>query len=93
MTDPRPYLDNQGKASLGSNEYEISLLDILRFLKSAWKVIAFFGLIGVALATAYLAITPKQYEASAKIVMAQISTANINNNISPQESISRSRRS
>jgi uncharacterized protein involved in exopolysaccharide biosynthesis len=62
---------------------EISLLDILRFLKGAWKVIAILGLIGVALSTAYLAITPKQYEAVAQITMAQIGAANNNNNINP----------
>ncbi len=58
---------------------EISLIDILYFLKDAWKVIAIFGLIGVALSTAYLAITPKQYEAAAQITMAQIGAANNNN--------------
>ena len=60
---------------------EISLIDILRFLKSAYKVIAIFGLAGLALSIAYLAITPNQYEASAQITMAQIGTAN--NNITP----------
>ena len=62
---------------------EISLLDILRFLKSAWKAIAIFGFIGLALSIAYLAITPKQYEASVQITMAQIGAANNNNNINP----------
>lgn len=60
---------------------EISLLDILRFLKSAWKAIAIFGLIGIAASITYLAITPKQYEAIAQIAMMQISAAN--NNINP----------
>ena len=60
---------------------EISLLDILRFLKSAYKTILIFGVLGVVIATAYLAITPKQYEASVQIAMAQTSSAN--NNISP----------
>jgi uncharacterized protein involved in exopolysaccharide biosynthesis len=49
---------------------EISLLDILRFLKGAWKAIAIFGLAGIALSIAYLAITPKQFEAAAQITMA-----------------------
>jgi uncharacterized protein involved in exopolysaccharide biosynthesis len=40
-------------------EAEISLIDILRFLKSAWKEIAIFGLAGIALSIAYLAITPQ----------------------------------
>ena len=65
------------------SDREISLLDILRFLKSAWKAIAIFGLAGIALSIAYLAITPNQYEASVQIAMAQIGAANNNNNINP----------
>ena len=59
---------------------EISLIDILRFLKGSYKTILIFGVLGVVIATAYLAITPKQYEASVQIAMAQISAANNNNN-------------
>ena len=64
---------------------EISLIDILRFLKGAYKVIIIFGLIGMALSIAYLAMTPNQYEASVQITMARIGAANNNNNnnISP----------
>ncbi|QWD87310.1 hypothetical protein AOC06_01640 [Polynucleobacter paludilacus] len=62
------------------DESEISLIDILRFLKSAYKVILVFGVLGIALSIAYLAITPKQYEATAQIAMAQIGTANTNIN-------------
>ncbi len=64
-----------------SDVSEISLLDILRFLKQAYKAIAIFGLIGIALSIVYLGMTPKQYEASVQIAMAQIGAAN--NNISP----------
>lgn len=60
---------------------EISLIDILRFLKDAYKTILVFGILGTVAAIAYLAITPKQYEASVQVAMAQISAAN--NNISP----------
>jgi len=59
---------------------EISLLDILRFLKGAWKAIAIAGLAGIVISIAYLASTPKQYEASVQITMAQIGAANNNNN-------------
>lgn len=59
----------------------ISLIDAMRFLKNAWKTIALAGLAGVVLSIAYLVISPKQYEASAQIVMAQIGTAN--NNFNP----------
>jgi LPS O-antigen subunit length determinant protein (WzzB/FepE family) len=63
---------------------EISLIDIVRFLKGACKTILIFGLLGITAAIAYLVITPKQYEATAQIAMAQIGAANNNNNnISP----------
>jgi len=55
---------------------EISILDILFFLKSAWKTISISVLAGVALSIVYLAIAPKQYEAIAQISMAQIGTTN-----------------
>ena len=71
-------LDNRGNSQ---KDDEISLIDILRFLKSAYKTILIFGAIGIALAIAYLAITPKQYEASAQIAMAQMGVAN--NNLNP----------
>jgi len=68
-------------------ESEISLIDILRFLKGAYKTILIFGALGIAAAFAYLAITPKHYEASVQIVMAQSriynNNNNNNNNISP----------
>jgi len=60
---------------------EISMLDIFRFLMGAWKVIIIFEFIGLALSITYLAIVPKQYEAIAKITMAQIGVAS--NSINP----------
>jgi capsular polysaccharide biosynthesis protein len=65
------------------NDSEISLLDILVFLRRSYKLIAFIGILGVAVSFSYLLITPKQYQASAQIQMAQISAANNNNNINP----------
>jgi len=62
------------------NDAEISLNDVLRFLKGAYKTILIFGAFGIVTAITYLTITPKHYEATAQIVMAQISAAN---NISP----------
>jgi LPS O-antigen subunit length determinant protein (WzzB/FepE family) len=62
------------------DDSEISLIDILRFLKDAYKTILVFGILGTVAAIAYLAITPKQYEASVQVAMAQISAANNNNN-------------
>jgi LPS O-antigen subunit length determinant protein (WzzB/FepE family) len=64
------------------NESEISLLDILIFLKCSYKLLVLFGIIGVVVSFGYLLIAPKQYQASAQIQMAQIGAAN-NNNINP----------
>ncbi|MBT8608394.1 hypothetical protein G6656_08920 [Polynucleobacter paneuropaeus] len=61
------------------DQSEISLLDILRFLKGAYKTILVFGALGLAIAIAYLVITPNRFEAVAQIQMAQTSGANNNN--------------
>jgi LPS O-antigen subunit length determinant protein (WzzB/FepE family) len=68
-------------ASGAAEASEISLLDILRFLKGAYKTICFFGALGLVAAIIYLVVTPKQYEASVQITMAQIGATN--NNINP----------
>jgi uncharacterized protein involved in exopolysaccharide biosynthesis len=59
---------------------EISLSDILSFLKGAYKTIALAGLVGLVIAVAYLFVTPKQYEAITQISMAQIGAANNSSN-------------
>jgi len=59
---------------------EISLIDILSFLKGAYKTILVFSVLGIAIAIAYLLITPNRFEAVAQIQMAQTSGANNNNN-------------
>ena len=79
MSDKLNPSPSQGSLFLGDKD-KIFLNDILRFLKDAYKNILIFGLIGIALSIAYLAITPKQYEASAQIMMAQIGVANNNLN-------------
>jgi capsular polysaccharide biosynthesis protein len=63
-------------------ESEISLLDILVFLRRSYKLIALVGILGIATSFGYLLITPKQYQAIAQIQMAQISSSS--NNINPQ---------
>lgn len=80
MKDSRLHLDNKDEVPLKLNEDEITLLDILRFIKGAYKTIVLVGVAGLVAAIAYLAITPKQYGAIAQIAMAQISVANNNNN-------------
>jgi len=62
-------------------EDEISLKDILDFLHESWKQILLVGVIGILAAIAFLLIATPQYEATAQIQMAQIST--INTNINP----------
>ena len=57
-------------------ESEISLLDILEFLKKAWKTIAIFVVFGLVGAVTYLVLAPPMYEATAQIRMAQISQVN-----------------
>lgn len=59
---------------------EISLKDIVNFLVQFWKSILAAGMVGVIAATAFVMVTPSQYEAIAQIQMAQIS---INNNTNP----------
>lgn len=55
-----------------SPETEISLLDIVLFLKRSWRTILLTGLAGLVLGIAYLFSVPKQYQASAQIQMAQM---------------------
>ena len=78
-------MSNNSSSPLDLNsDHEISLADALRFLKSAYKTIAITAVAGFAISVAYLAVTPKQYEAVAQIAMAQIgATNNNNNNINP----------
>ncbi len=60
---------------VNSND-EISLLDILRFLKGAWKTIAVTSILGLATSSFYLLITPAQYEAVTTIAMARVPAPN-----------------
>ena len=76
MQDPHSQFE-----ALANQDDEISLLDILRFLKGAYKTILVFGALGLAIAIAYLVITPNRFEAVAQIQMAQTSSANNNNNL------------
>jgi len=57
---------------------EISLLDILIFLKGTWKTIAITGILGFILSGIYLIITPNQYEAIANIAMGRIASSGAN---------------
>mgnify|MGYP000087120983 CR=1 FL=1 len=76
-------MNNYLDPAKADDQVEISLLDILRFLKRAYKTILILGVIGIAAAIVYLLVAPKKYEATAQIVMAQIGAANNNNNLNP----------
>lgn len=65
---------------LDYHDSDISLLDIVLFLKGASRLIAITGLSGLAISVAYLFASPKKYEAFAQIAMAQISPARDNLN-------------
>lgn len=52
--------------------YEISIIDILRFLKGAYKAILIAGLGGLIIAGVYIYSAQRQYEAVAQISVAQI---------------------
>ena len=70
-------IQNSGDASLRASEVaEIPLLDILRFLKWAYRTIFIFGALGLMTAIIYLLVTPRQYEVTAQIAMAQIGATN-----------------
>ncbi|MBT8632131.1 hypothetical protein AOC23_08610 [Polynucleobacter paneuropaeus] len=74
MQDPHSQFE-----ALANQDDEISLIDILSFLKGAYKTILVFGALGLAIAIAHLVITPNRFEAVAQIQMAQTSGANNNN--------------
>lgn len=57
-------------------DHEISLLEILRFLKGAWKTIAMTSILGLMASSLYLLITPAQYEARVTITMARAPALN-----------------
>lgn len=80
--------DNFQKSEIQTQvDNEISLLDILCFLRGAYKSTLIAGVTGLAVALSYLAVIPKQYEAVAQIAMAQIgvtnSSSSSNNSLNP----------
>jgi capsular polysaccharide biosynthesis protein len=54
------------------NHDEISLADIVQFVKESYQLLIGFTLIGVMCAIIFLFVTPNQYEASTQIQLAQI---------------------
>ena len=66
-------------------EQEISLRDVIDFIVDSWKSLAFFTLVGIACASVYLWMAPKEYQATAQIQMAQyaVNAGNLSSIISP----------
>lgn len=67
------------RASRASCSKNISILEMVNFIKSTYIFVIVCGAFGVIMATIYLAITPSKYEAFAQISMAQISVSDKNN--------------
>ena len=66
--------ENIPSQGLQNSEIEVSILDIILFIKTFWKTIFLFGLIGILCACIFLWATPSRYEAVTLIQMAKIST-------------------
>jgi hypothetical protein len=65
-------------ASFLEDADQISLVDILIFLKGAWKTIAISGVLGFLISIAYLLIAPNQYEALANISIMRVAPVGAN---------------
>lgn len=68
------------QSKLREDDEEISLVDILSFLRGAYKSIVIGSIVGLSISLIYFSAIPKRYEAVAQISMAQIGAANIDNN-------------
>ena len=55
---------------------QISLLEIVDFIKKSWKIISLGVFLGLVCAVGFLVTTPPMYEANVQIRMAQISQVN-----------------
>lgn len=73
-------MSTSSESYLNSEQEEISLVDILDFVKASYRWVLGFTALGIGFALIYLLMTPAQYEASVQIAMAQVSAANNNNN-------------
>ena len=66
-------MQNQNPQTAGD---EISLKDIVDFLKLNQKLIALFGIAGLLISSTFIILAPKEYEASWQMQMAQFSNTN-----------------
>jgi LPS O-antigen subunit length determinant protein (WzzB/FepE family) len=70
---------------------EISLKDLVDFFKGNWHRILFYGVAGLLLSLAYVALSPKEYGAIWQMQMAQVSNNNPSNIEEPVALIERLR--
>jgi capsular polysaccharide biosynthesis protein len=64
--------------SSGEIADELLLLDIIKFIQKSWKTITSFAALGIAGAFFFILLTPKQYEVTAQIRVAQLPNSNFN---------------
>ena len=74
-----------------AGDENISLVDIISFFRRNWVQISIWGLAGFLIATAYVVLTPKKYEARWKIQMAQLVSGGNSNSEEPATLVQRLR--
>lgn len=67
---------NTRQSNVFHEQAEISLMNMLIFLKSAWRLACSMALFGLLVASVYLLATPVRYDATAIVGMAKMSTGN-----------------
>jgi capsular polysaccharide biosynthesis protein len=78
--------------TLQTTDVEISLKDLMDFIKGNWKRIVLCGIAGLLLSSAYVILAPKEYGAIWQMEMAQVSNSNkLSNREEPDALIERLR--
>lgn len=77
-SNPSATSPNKPYTQPDSQDPEISLLDILLFLKRAYKTIAVTTVFGLIVASMFLLLIPNQYEALANIAMGKVAPGGAN---------------
>lgn len=77
-------MKNEG---MQTEDNEIGLIDLFLFLRSNRKRIMLGGLVGILLSVAYLALTPKKYEARWQVQMAQFANSNCGTSNNAEEPV------
>lgn len=72
-------MTNAGRGSREVADEEISIFEVVDFLRASWKIIFGAGVVGVMAVAGYWASTPPQFEAKIQVEMAQVRNDNSNN--------------